>query len=426
MRGRAHAGQVTLPLPGLDPAPAPAGPRFPATRADALARLAAFLPRAGRAYAARRNHDDGPEAEGTTSRLSPAIRRRLLSEEEVALAAWRAHGPAAEKFVAEVCWRTYFRGWLELRPGVWRRYCAELEADTRRLAAEPGLARAYARAVSGETGIDAFDAWATELPATGWLHNHARMNFASIWIFTLGLPWTLGADFFHHHLLDACPASNTLSWRWVAGLQTPGKTYLARATTIRDMAGGRFAVRAALADHAEALTEPPVPGPGRAPAGDAPVAGRSGLFVTTEDLSPEAHDLADADIVAIAAVDRIGGDPAGAKRAHAEAGLADAVARAAAHWGVAPDRLDGAAPLAALIDWAQRHRLEQVVTPYAPVGPVADLLAAAAPRLAAAGVRVARTLSPWDAQAWPHAARGFFHFRQAIPALLEAAVRRGA
>ncbi len=416
---------MTLPLPGLDaPASDPGAPRFPATRAQALDRLAAFLPRAGRAYAARRNHDAGPEAEGTTSRLSPAIRRRLLTEEEVALAAWRAHGAAADKFIAEVCWRTYFRGWLELRPGVWRRYLAQLEADTARLAAEPALARAYARAVRGETGIDAFDAWAVELPATGWLHNHARMNFASIWIFTLRLPWTLGAAWFHHHLLDACPASNTLSWRWVAGLQTPGKTYLARAATIREMSGGRFQVAAPLAAEAPPLIEPPLPGPGRPPAPAAPAARRSGLFITTEDLTPERHDPGDARLVAIAAVNRIGGDPAPRKRAHAEAGLADALARAAEHWGIAPERIDGGQPLAALLAWAERRQLEQIVTPHAPVGPVADLLSAATPRLAAMGVRLVRLLSPWDAAAWPYCARGFFHFRQHIPALLEAAARR--
>ena len=50
------------------------------------------------------------------------------------------------------------------------------------------------------------------------MHNHVRMWFASIWIFTLNLPWQLGADFFMQHLLDGDPASNTLSWRWVAGI----------------------------------------------------------------------------------------------------------------------------------------------------------------------------------------------------------------
>jgi deoxyribodipyrimidine photo-lyase len=58
------------------------------------------------------------------------------------------------------------------------------------------------------------------------------MWFASIWIFTLRLPWPLGAAFFQAHLQDHDAASNTLSWRWVAGIQTPGKHYLARAENI--------------------------------------------------------------------------------------------------------------------------------------------------------------------------------------------------
>ena len=53
------------------------------------------------------------------------------------------------------------------------------------------------------------------------------MWFASIWIFTLELPWQLGAEFFMQHLYDGDAASNTLGWRWVAGVQTQGKHYLA-------------------------------------------------------------------------------------------------------------------------------------------------------------------------------------------------------
>ena len=69
------------------------------------------------------------------------------------------------------------------------------------------------------------------------------MWFASIWIFTLRLPWALGADFFLRHLIDADAASNTLSWRWGAGLQTVGKTYLARTENIARYTNGRFAPR---------------------------------------------------------------------------------------------------------------------------------------------------------------------------------------
>ena len=47
------------------------------------------------------------------------------------------------------------------------------------------------------------------------------MWFASIWIHYLEIPWQLGwASFFMKIYLMADVASNLLSWRWVAGLQT--------------------------------------------------------------------------------------------------------------------------------------------------------------------------------------------------------------
>ena len=181
------------------------------TRAEGLTRLAEFVPRAGRAYATTRNTDPGPDALGGVSGLSPWLKRRVLSEREVVDAVLDAHAPSScEKFVQEVFWRSYFKGWLEHRPQVWGSYQTGLAADRDASGADPDLARALA----GETGIDAFDAWVRELRATGHLHNHARMWFASIWIFTLRLPWRLGADFFLSELLDGDAASNTLSWRW--------------------------------------------------------------------------------------------------------------------------------------------------------------------------------------------------------------------
>ena len=53
--------------------------------------------------------------------------------------------------------------------------------------------------MNGKTALKCFDAWAAEVLDTGYLHNHARMWYASIWIFTL---WRLAADFFCGHLLD--------------------------------------------------------------------------------------------------------------------------------------------------------------------------------------------------------------------------------
>ncbi|WP_048862204.1 FAD-binding domain-containing protein, partial [Acidisphaera rubrifaciens] len=154
--------------------------------------------------------------------------------------------------VQQVFWRTYWKGWLESRPVVWAAYRAEVRQGVNRLATEGGLRQAFHAATEGRTGIACFDAWARDLVAHNWLHNHARMWFASIWCFTLRLPWALGADFFLRHLLDGDAASNTLSWRWVAGLHTPGKHYVARAENIRRHTAGRF-------DPAGELDESPAP-----------------------------------------------------------------------------------------------------------------------------------------------------------------------
>lgn len=382
---------------------------FPATRAEAFQRLEEFLPFAGKAYASRRNfHGD------TTSRLSPAIRRKLLSEAEVCARVLSAHGHVrAEKFVQEVCWRTYWVGWLQQRPEIWGRYRAELGHLQGRDRAFPGLLQAE----TGQTGIDFFDDAARQLVKSGWLHNHVRMNFASIWVFTLGLPWQLGADFFYRHLLDACPAANTLSWRWVAGLQTPGKTYLARAETLREMSGGRFRLEVPLAREARAIPMDVIP-PARAVApAQMPEQGvRTGLFLTTADLSVETQALPP--LVAVAATSRIGGRPAALKRAHAETALADGLARAAALAGVAAERLDEDMPVEAMRDWAARHRLRQVVTGEAPVGPEADRLDVLAEALAPDGVRLVRVRRRWDDMAWPMASKGFFAFKAGIPKLV--------
>ena len=231
-------------------------PTFTAfTRAAGLARFEAFQRSSGRVYADRRNTDLGPGEEPTTSALSPYLRRRLVLEEEVAAGAIAEHGPgAAEKFVQEVFWRAYFKGHLESRPAIWDDYLRQVAEGQARLAASAGVQRAYREAVEGRTGIDGFDHWARELAEYGWLHNHARMWFASIWIFTLRLPWALGADLFLRTLLDGDPASNTLSWRWVAGLHTRGKAYAARAENIARYTQGRF-MPTGLNEEPQPLTE---------------------------------------------------------------------------------------------------------------------------------------------------------------------------
>lgn len=214
---------------------------FIPTRAAGLERLKTFLPSAGNNYAALRNYDLGQNNHTNVSLLSPYIRHRSLTEIEVLKSVLCYHSKkSSEKFVQEVFWRTYWKGWLEMRPAVWAAYQSKLNRLGDDLKTQSGFRKSWENACQGETGIECFDSWAKELFDTGYLHNHARMWFASIWIHTLKLPWELGADFFLRNLLDGDPASNTLGWRWVGGAQTIGKTYLASTQNIQKYTKDRF------------------------------------------------------------------------------------------------------------------------------------------------------------------------------------------
>lgn len=386
------------------------------TRAAGLARLNEFLPRAGRAYAARRNADLGPQDRSNVSALSPWLRRRLVTEEEVVAAVLARHGTeAAEKFVQEVAWRTYWKGWLELRPALLERFNAERIALKAQLERDADLAGRFARATDGVTGIAYFDAWVAELRDSGWLHNHARMWFASIWIFTLRLPWQLGADFFYKHLLDADPASNTLSWRWVAGLHTPGKHYLARAENIARNTGGRFAPFGQLDEAALPLSEeaPPLPITPLAPA-QRHDGGPCALLLTEEDLHPESWDLS-ATVKAIAVLPSASVAAPDSPAARFSSGaLGDAAARASAHFGAEASTVTAAG----LPAWLARQGLTTLVTSAVPVGLIAWQLRDAEPHLVASGARLVQIRRPWDDLLWPLATAGFFKLKTRLPGVL--------
>ncbi len=197
-----------------------------------------FLAQNLKQYSRLRNFDFGPDKRNNVSQLSKYISHRVIDEYNVVRATLGVSTfERAEKFIQEVFWRVYWKGWLEHRPTVWSDFVAFDQQD--KLSSQKDN-KNYLAAINGETGIECFDFWAQELRNTNYLHNHARMWFASIWIFTLGLPWQAGAQFFLKHLLDGDAASNTLGWRWVAGIQTMGKCYLARAENISKFTGERF------------------------------------------------------------------------------------------------------------------------------------------------------------------------------------------
>ena len=97
--------------------------------------------------------------------------------------------------------------------------------------------------------------------------------------------------------------------------------------------------------------------------------------------------------------------------------LADGLARAGAHFTAETTTLGGLRA-SDVLPWLRAHDVTTLVTPYAPVSPVCDRLDRLAVDLAAEGITFVRMLRSWDAQAWPHASRGFFSFRERIPELV--------
>lgn len=396
---------------------------FPATRSEALVCLEEFLPRAAD-YAERRNFVEPGHA--NVSRLSPATRTRLLLERAVSAAARARHGAdAVAKFEDEVWWRLYWKGWLELRPGVWHAYRTDL-ASLSRTPNERALAVA-----AGESGVEIMDHFARELLETGYLHNHARMWWASYWIHVERLPWQLGADFFLRHLLDGDAASNTLSWRWVTGLHTPGKSYLVRRSNLEryvhpdllaSFRGGLERLENPLAVDLryEAPPRPHFPEPDPFPS-DSVTGGRCGLWLHDEDLLAEDSPLAPLRPLAVMAfapeslweMERYSPE----KRDFLRRALADGASRAGEYFQCPSGVLAVNDLETGMANWAVENRLETVIGLRPFTGPLADRLPAITAAFADRGIRLVLIQRPEDVAAMSEATAGFFKFREKTASL---------
>ncbi len=181
-------------------------------------------------YHKLRQFDYGEKDHSNVSQISKYTTHRILYEYEI-IEKLRLIDKK-KKFTDEIIWRIYWKGYLENYKSVWDEYksCNYNYFDS-------GI---FDKAIKGSTGIDCFDTWVEELREKNYLHNHSRMYFASIWIFLLRLPWQKGARFFMSHLIDGDAASNTLSWRWVAGLHTNNKPYIPSKENINKYTLNRF------------------------------------------------------------------------------------------------------------------------------------------------------------------------------------------
>lgn len=394
-------------------------PVFAATRKDALYQLDAYLPFAGR-YGRDRNHVIPGHT--NVSRLSPAIRHRLILESESAEAPLRRYAASTvEKFTQEVYWRCYWKSWLSLRPQIWTQYLNELVAQQNDPALETIRARA-ARCECAESPIAIMNHFASELVSTGYLHNHARMWFAGWWIHIERLPWQLGADFFLRHLLDGDPASNTLSWRWVAGLQTPGKTYLPRRSNLEKYLPPDFLEThhqgLELLENPQALILPAEERPTitrpTLPSTPSMREGKIGIWIHEEDLSIEQSPLASLHPKSIIATR----DTATWKRlcypkiktCWLETAIDDGAKRASNAFGIKVEGSGDASVTEALLGWAAEHQLQQIVAMRPEIGPLHDQLGHLQAALSNAGIELIFFDRPEDLALRPLATGGFFSY----------------
>jgi len=401
---------------------------WPATRDAALQRIEEFIPHAGGAYAKRRNFDFGQNEHLWVSRLSPWLRHRAVTEFEVIQATLERHSEKdAQKFIQETIWRTYWKGWLQHRPALWAHYLQSLERQRAALQTDTRKLAVYESAISAQTHIELFNSWTTELLETGYLHNHARMWYSSIWVFTLKLPWQLGADFFIRHLLDGDPASNTLSWRWVAGLHTNGKAYLATAENIRSFAPERAEACPrgldTLAEEAQ-IPAPTSVWPVEAHSIDWSSAGLCavdsgsadcGLLLHEDDCGHAFSELAEfVGPTAALAVQPCSDEPLTAKVASFRKGvLAESV-----EGRLGNDLASTLKSPREIVEWAESTNLRKIYTPFAPAGPVAVALDRLKSDLKRSDVALHRLVRPYDKAVWPHASKGFFKLNKQIPKIL--------
>ena len=394
---------------------------FIPTREAGLKRLKEFAPLAGETYSNERNFDFSSTKKNSVSALSPWIKHRLITEEEVLIEILKYHSPhSAMKFIQEVFWRGYFKGWLEQHPTVWSHHNEKLIKEYTKLENNKFVRENYMSAINGETGIECFDFWCEQLKSTGYLHNHVRMWFASIWVFTLKLPMELGADFFMLHLIDADAASNTLSWRWVSGLHTKGKAYAARASNIEKFTNGQFNPSGQLVEDINPLTEnidhPLV----TLPQLDKSIQKDAVLLVTEEDCSPETFletkDL-EVEILPLYLEKKYPQwiEPNNSVRFFSNTAVQNTCQRLG-QLGV--EKIDKTKWTDTILEASDRLGTKNIIIPKVPVGAVKSKLRKVKKNLAEHDIYINEHYKNYDMYTWQHASKGFFKLKKQIPIIL--------
>lgn len=175
---------------------------------------------------------------GTVSRLSPYLRHGVLTLAEVrrVLAKQYQGLDRLLKFVQELAWRDYWqRVYAESPDYIWK----DVESFKTGRRSGDYAQTLPAVVAKAATGLACMDGFSAELQATGYLHNHARMWFAAYLVHWCKVRWQTGAKFFLSHLLDGDPASNNLSWQWVASTFS-SKPYIFNRENLEHYSGGIY------------------------------------------------------------------------------------------------------------------------------------------------------------------------------------------
>ncbi len=186
-------------------------------------------------YAGTRN-----KLKGGVSRLSFYIRHGVLGIREVAGSVRERFGKSYDsgKFWQELGWRQFWRHLYS----VWGDGVYE-DREVAKVPLGSGEEKELpAEIMEGRTGLVCMDETVRELVETGYIHNHARMWFASFVVHFRKLSWKAGERFFYQHLLDGDPASNALSWQWVASTFSH-RPYLFNRENIQENGGREWCER---------------------------------------------------------------------------------------------------------------------------------------------------------------------------------------
>ena len=163
-----------------------------------------------------------------TSKLSPHLRFGEITPARIwhkTKAVAQENGLTnADKFLAEIGWREFSHHLLFHNP--------DLQTNNFNMkfndfpwydgSDKDHLLKAWQM---GQTGYPIVDAGMRQLWQTGWMHNRVRMIVGSFLVKHLLLDWREGEAWFWDTLVDACPASNTASWQWIAGCGADAAPY---------------------------------------------------------------------------------------------------------------------------------------------------------------------------------------------------------